>query len=80
MSELNPMSISKSEHNYYPMYRAQIVSTGTLCYILLHFAVATSIIVPVLGAYTIFGGALIYKIMQEDNDNNDLILPLNFQE
>jgi hypothetical protein len=75
MSELNPMSISKDTHNYYPMYGAQIVSTGTLYYILLHFAVATSVIIPVLGAYTIFGGSLIYTVIQENNQQNELILP-----
>jgi len=75
MSELNPMSISKDTHNYYPMYRAQIVGTGTLCFILLHFSVATPIIIPVLVSYNIFGGLLIYRVMQENNQQNELILP-----
>jgi hypothetical protein len=70
MSELHPMSISKNEYNYFPMYRAQIVGTGALYFILLHFTVATTIIIPVLGAYTIFGGALIYQVMQENNQQN----------
>ena len=64
----------------HPMYRAQIVGTGALYFILLHFTVATTIIIPVLGAYTIFGGALIYQVMQENNQQNGRILPLNFQE
>lgn len=80
MQELQPMSISKTARDYCPLYRAQIVSTGTLFFILLHFSATAPIIVPVLGVYTIFGGTLIYKIMQEDNNKNELILPLNSQE